>query len=162
VVDEPTCLFLQVRENLRIGSAGVARACVDVRMVGGKDTSHSFRLLLNERVAIIDRELVVFLSAIINIEVLDARVQQLQLGALVLEMWTATMPALDFAFTLRTARRAPSPWMKASPSPSGLRTCCNLGDNHLRIVVSSLRHVIRQVHHELEVSAVIGSAEQHA
>ena len=127
MVDEPTRLFLQVRENLRIGSAGVARACVDVRVVGGKDASHSVHLLLNEPVAIVDQEQVVFLAAIVNVEVLDARVQQLQFGALVLEMWTATMPALDFAFTLQTTRHAPSPWMKASPSPSGSRTCCNLG-----------------------------------
>ncbi len=35
-------------------------------------------------------------------------------------------------------------------------------DNHLRIVVDSLCHVVRQVHLELEVLAVIGSAEQHA
>ncbi len=46
------------------------------------------------------------LAAIINVEVLDARVQQLQLGALVLEVRPATMPALDFALTLWTARRA--------------------------------------------------------
>jgi hypothetical protein len=35
-------------------------------------------------------------------------------------------------------------------------------DNCLRIVVSSLCHVVRQVHLELEVSAVVGSTEQYA
>jgi hypothetical protein len=75
-------------------------------VVGGKDALHSFCLLLNEPVAIVGREQVVFLTAIIDVEVLDARVQQLQLGALVLEMWTTTMPALDFALILRTARHA--------------------------------------------------------
>ena len=35
-------------------------------------------------------------------------------------------------------------------------------DNCLWIVAGSLRHVVRQVHLELEVSAVVGSTEQHA
>ena len=60
-----------------------------------------------------------FLVAIVDVEVLDARVQQLQLGALALEVRPATMPALDFALTLRT-------WMKASSSPSESLTLCNL------------------------------------
>jgi hypothetical protein len=46
------------------------------------------------------------LVAIIDVEVLDACVQQLQLRALVLEVLPATMPPFDFALTLRTARHA--------------------------------------------------------
>ncbi len=106
MADEATRLFLQVREKLRIGSAGVTCARVDVRVVGGKDASHSFCLLLNESVAIFGREQVVFLVAIVNVEVLDTRVQQLQLRALILEVRPATMPAFDFTLTLRTAQRA--------------------------------------------------------
>ena len=72
-------------------------------MVGGKDVSHSFHLLLNEPAAIVGREQAVFIVAIVDVEVLDARVQQLQLGALALEVQPTTMPAFDFALTLRTA-----------------------------------------------------------
>ena len=88
MADEPTRLFLQVREKLRIGSAGVTCAHVNVRVVGRKDASHSLCLLLNEPVAIVGREQAVFLIAIVDVEVLDACVQQLQLqlGALVLEV----------------------------------------------------------------------------
>ena len=67
---------------LRIGSAGVTCVRVNLRVVGGKNAPHSFHLLLNEPVAIVCREQVVFLAAIVNVEVLNARVQQLQLGAL--------------------------------------------------------------------------------
>jgi len=165
---------LQVREKLRIESAGVTRAHVDVRVVGGKDASHSFCLLLNEPVAIVGQEQVVFLVAIVDVEVLDARVQQLQLGALALEVRSTTMPALDFTLTLRTTRcailtldegqfltvriaHALQSWRGyvVSEQVHGL-------DNCLRIVVGSLLHVVRQVHLELEVSAVVGSVEQHA
>jgi hypothetical protein len=63
-------------------------------------------LPLNEPVAIVCQEQIVFFVAIVDVEVLDARVQQLQLGALVLEMWSTTMPVLNFALTLRNTRRA--------------------------------------------------------
>ena len=66
----------------------------------------SFCLLLNKPVAIVGQEQTVFLVAIIDVEVLDARVQQLQLGALALEVRPATMLAFDFAFTLWTVRHA--------------------------------------------------------
>ena len=66
---------------------------------------HSFCLLLNKPVSIIGREQVVFLAAIINVEDLDARVQQLQLGALVLKERPTTMPAFDFTLTLWTPHR---------------------------------------------------------
>jgi hypothetical protein len=48
----------------------------------------------------------VFLAAIVDVEVLDASVQQLQLGAIALEVRPATMPAFDFTLTLRTMRHA--------------------------------------------------------
>jgi hypothetical protein len=63
-------------------------------------------MLLNKPVAIVGREQTVFLAAIVNVEVLDARVQQFQLGALALEVRPATMPALDLTLTLWTTRCA--------------------------------------------------------
>jgi hypothetical protein len=84
------------------------------------------------------------------------------------------MPALDFALTLQTARRAAltldegqsltvriahalQSWQGyvVSEQAHGL-------DNRLWIIVGSLCHVVRQVHLELKVSAVVSSAEQHA
>ena len=84
------------------------------------------------------------------------------------------MPALDFALTLRTARRAAltldegqsltvriaralQSWRGyiVSEQAQGL-------DNRLWVVVGFLCHVVRQVHLELEVSAVVGSTEQYA
>ena len=147
-------LLLQVREKLWIGSAGEARARVNVRLVGGKDASHSFRLLLNKPTAIVGREQVVFLTAIVDDEVLDARVQQLQLGVLVLSVWPATMSAFDFALTLWTARRsaltldegqsltvqithALQSWWGYVVSEQAYSL-----DNCLWIVVSSLSHVV--------------------
>ena len=104
MADDPTCLLLQVREELRTESAGVARTRVDVRVVGGKDASHSLHLLLNKPVAIVGREQVVFLIAVIDIEVLDAHVQQLELGALTLVV--RSIPMVAFDVLLRTAQRA--------------------------------------------------------
>ncbi len=91
VTNEPTRLFLQVREKLQIRSAGVTRARVNICVVGGKNASHSFCLLLNKPVAIVFQEQVVFFVAIVDVEVLDARVQQNQLGALVLEVRPTAM-----------------------------------------------------------------------
>ena len=64
-------------------------------MVGGKDASHSFHLILNKPVAIVSRVQVVFLVAVVDVEVLDAHVQQLELKALILVVQTAAVPALD-------------------------------------------------------------------
>ena len=64
-------------------------------MVGGKDASHSFHLILNKAVGIVSREQVVFLVAVVDVEVLDAHVQQLELKALILVVQTAAVPALD-------------------------------------------------------------------
>ena len=65
-----------------------------------------FCLLLNKPVAIVGRKQTVFLAAIVNVEVLDARVQQLLLGAFALEVRSTTMPAFDFAITLQTMQGA--------------------------------------------------------
>jgi len=131
VAGDPTRLFLQVREKPRTGSAGVTSARVDVRVEGGNDALYSSCLLLNKTIAIVGREQVVFLVAINDVEVLDARVQQLQLGALVLEVQPATMPAFDFTHTLWTARRAALTLDETSPSPFGSRMRCNLGGGNL-------------------------------
>lgn len=64
-------------------------------MVGGKDASYSFHLILNKPVAIVSREQFVFLVAVIDVEVLDAHVQQLEIKALILVVQTAAVPALD-------------------------------------------------------------------
>ncbi len=72
MADEPTRLLLQVQEELRLGHAGVAHACVDVCVVGGKDALHSFCLFLNKPIAIISQEKVALIVAVINVEVLDA------------------------------------------------------------------------------------------
>ena len=96
-------------KELRVGSAGVVRTRVDVHVVGGKDALHSFCLLLNETVTIIGREQVVFLIRVFNAEVLDAHVQQLELGALVRVVRFAAVPAADLTLVgtvpLPTARR---------------------------------------------------------
>jgi hypothetical protein len=115
---------------------------------------------------------VVLIVAVIDVEVLDAQVHQLGLGALVLIVRSAAMVA--FNVLLRTARRAAlalnegqsltirithtlQPWWGyiVGEHAHGL-------NHRLWIVVSSLRHVVRQVHLELVVLAVVGSAEQHA
>ena len=115
-----------------------------------------------------------FLAAILNVEVLDARVQQLQLGELALEVRPATMPAFDFALTLWNVRRA-ALTLDEGQSLAVRITHALLSqrgyvvgeqvhglDNCLWIIVGSLRHVIRQVYLELEVSAIVGSTELHA
>ncbi len=43
----------------------------------GKDASHSFCLLLDQPEAVVGREQIVFLVAVINVEVLNALVQRL-------------------------------------------------------------------------------------
>jgi len=72
-------------------------------VVGGKDASHSLCLFLNKPVAIVGREQVVFLVAIVDVEVLDARVQQLELGALALVVRSNTM--VTFNVLLWTSQR---------------------------------------------------------
>ena len=95
VADEPTCLLPQIQEEIQVRSAGLAGARVDVHVVEGKDASHSLRLLLNEPVAIVGQEQAVFLVPVVDIEVLDACVQQLELGALVPVVRSAAVPAVD-------------------------------------------------------------------
>jgi len=114
----------------------------------------------------------VFLAAVVDVEVLNARVQQLQFGALALVVRAVSMEALNVplrtaqraalaldegqSLTIRIAHTLQSWWgYLAGEQAHGL-------DNCFRIVVGSLCHVIRQVHLELEVSAIVGSAEQHA
>ena len=93
-----------------------------------------------------------FLVATVNVEVLDARVQQLQVGALALEVWPATMPAFDFVLPLRTGAtltlddgqslnvriaRTLLIWRGYVVSEQVQSL-----DNCLRIVVGSLHHVV--------------------
>ena len=93
-----------------------------------------------------------FLVASIDIEILHARVQQLQVGALALEVWPATMPAFDFVLPLRTGAtltlddgqslnvriaRTLLIWRGYVVSEQVQSL-----DNCLRIVVGSLHHVV--------------------
>jgi len=114
----------------------------------------------------------VFLAAVVDVEVLNARVQKLQFGALALVVQAVSMEALNVP--LRTTQRAAltldegqsltiriihalQSWRGyvVGEQAHGL-------DNCFWIVVGSLCRVIRQVHLELEVSAVVSSTEQHA
>ncbi len=117
---------------------------------------HSFRLILNEPVAIVGREQIVFLAAIVDVEVLNARVQQLHLGALALEVRPATMPAFDFTITLWTTRCAALTLDEGQSLAVRIAHALQLQswrgyivgeqanglDNCLQIVVGSLCHVL--------------------
>ena len=154
MANEPTHLLLQVREKLWIGSDRVACTCVDVHVVGGKYALHSFCLLLNEPMAIIGWEQVVLLVAVVDVEVLDARMQQLQLRTLALEVQPAKMLALDFALAPWTARCAAltvdegqslAIWI--AHTLQSLRGCvvseqAHSLDNCVRIVVGSFCRVV--------------------
>ncbi len=68
---------------------------------------HSFHLLLKNPIPIISREQVMFLVTVFGVEVLEARIWHLELGALVLVVQSIALPALgftlDYAVFLQTA-----------------------------------------------------------
>jgi hypothetical protein len=79
-------------------------------MVGGKDASHSFCLLLDQPIAVVGGEQIVFLVAATDVEVLTAGIQCPSLGVFILVMRSATVPVVDLALVgadpLWTARCA--------------------------------------------------------
>jgi hypothetical protein len=60
-------LFEISEGTTRVHRSGVTCARVNIRVVGGKNAPYSFRLLLNEPVAIVCREQVVFLAAAFDV-----------------------------------------------------------------------------------------------
>jgi hypothetical protein len=84
VSDESAALALEILQELNVGGAGIARTRVDVDVILGQDATHSSLSLLDEAIAIVGGEQVVLVIALVDVEVLGAHVQYLQLGASVL------------------------------------------------------------------------------
>jgi hypothetical protein len=79
-------------------------------VVRGIDAVHTFCLLLNKPIASVGQDQVLFLVAVLDVEIMDARIHQLKLGTLVLVVQSTTEPAIDLVLDgtvpPRTAWRA--------------------------------------------------------